>query len=201
MTAPAPMPDKRTMPRRPPNSELRTREYLTPDEVDRLIKAAKQSPRCGARDAALILVCYRHGLRVGELVGLRWEQIDLEGAVIHVRRAKRGTPSVQPLAGVELRALRPLRRANPRSPYVFLGMGGAPLTVDAVRRLMQRAGLAAGLDLSVHPHMLRHGAGYKLANDGVDTRTIQAYLGHRHIDSTVRYTELAPGRFAGLWQE
>jgi integrase len=117
----------RTMPRRPPNSELRTREYLTPAEIDVLMDAAKQN-RHGHRDATMILVCYRHGFRAAEICDLRWSQIDFEQARLHVRRAKHGTPSVQPLQGDELRALRRLKRETPASDFVFMTERSGPFT-------------------------------------------------------------------------
>jgi integrase len=189
-------------PGRPPNRDLRTREHLTEQEVERLIEALK-SNRHAHRDATMILVAFRHGLRAAELVDLRWEQFDLASAVMHVRRVKNGTPSTHPLTGRELRALRRLRREqDSASPFVFLSERGAPMTTPGFARILQRAAPAAGLEgLRVHPHMLRHACGFKLANDGVDTRSIQAYLGHRNIAHTVRYTELSPGRFRDFWRD
>ena len=101
----------------------------------------------------------------------------------------------------ELRSLRRLRREYPGSPYLFQSERGAPLTASSIRRVVQRAGREAGIDFPVHPHMLRHACGYKLANDGQDTRAIQHYLGHRQIQHTVRYTELAADRFNGFWDD
>jgi site-specific recombinase XerD len=164
--------------------------------------AAARSNRWGHRDATMILVAYRHGLRVSELVDLRWDQVDFEAAVLHVRRVKRGTPSTHPLTGSELRALRRLRRESDRSPFVFLSERGHPFSAAGFARMLERAAGAAGLDdLKVHPHMLRHACGYELANRGVDTRALQGYLGHRNIQHTVRYTELAPGRFKDFWRD
>jgi site-specific recombinase XerD len=186
---------------RKPNSDLRTREHLTDAEVERLMVAAR-SNRWGHRDATMILVAYRHGLRVSELVDLRWDQVDFEGTVLHVRRVKRGTPATHPLTGSELRALRRLRRESDRSPFVFLSERGHPFTAAGFARILERAARSAGLeDLKVHPHMLRHACGYVLANRGVDTRALQGYLGHRNIQHTVRYTELAPGRFKDFWRD
>jgi site-specific recombinase XerD len=186
---------------RKPNADLRTREHLTDAEVERLMAAAR-SNRWGHRDATMILVAYRHGLRVSELVDLRWDQVDFEAAVLHVRRVKRGTPSTHPLTGSELRALRRLRRESDRSPFVFLSERGHPFSAAGFARMLERAAGAAGLDdLKVHPHMLRHACGYELANRGVDTRALQGYLGHRNIQHTVRYTELAPGRFKDFWRD
>ena len=188
-------------PRRVPNAERRSREYLIPDEVERLIAAARSLGRHGHRDSTLVLIAYRHGLRVCEIVALRWDQVDLKDGLLHVRRRKNGTDSTHPLRGPEIRALRRLQRLYAGSPYVFVTERKGPMTTDAVRKLIARAGEAAGLPFPVHPHMLRHACGFKLANDGHDTRAIQHYLGHRQIQHTVRYTELAAGRFREFWQD
>ena len=187
-------------PRRRPNAEIRTREFLTEAEIEKLITTAK-SNRWGHRDATMILVAYRHGLRVSELVDLRWDQIDFNGAVLHVRRVKQGTPSTHPIRGDGLRALRKLRREqDPPSPFVFTSERGSPFTTSGFAKLMERAGEAAGFGFPAHPHMLRHACGFALANKGHDTRALQAYLGHRNIQHTVRYTELSPDRFKDFWR-
>ena len=155
----------------------------------------------GHRDATAILIAYRHGLRSSELVALRWDDIDFQTGKLHVRRAKGGTASVHPIGGRELRALRRLKREAPASVYVFVSERLAPLSVAGYQRMVARTGEAAGFPFLVHSHMLRHSCGYKLANDGQDTRAIQRYLGHRSITSTVRYTALAPDRFKGFWKD
>ena len=188
-------------PRRVPNPERRSREFLTPAEVESLINAAEKLGRHGHRDATMLMIAYRHALRVSELVSLRWDQIDLGQGRLHVKRLKNGNASTHPLHGPELRALRRLQRDYPNCPYIFTGERKGPLTDSTVRKMMARAGAAAKLDFPVHPHMLRHAAGYKLANDGQDTRAIQHYLGHRNITHTVRYTELSPERFKDFWQD
>jgi integrase len=132
----------------------------------------------------MILLAFRHGFRAGEIVDLRWEQIDFDGAAIHVRRIKNGSPSTHPLTGRELRALRQ-HQASPGSSFVFVSERRAPLNAAGFSRMVERTGKAAGLGLKVHAHMLRHACGYALANTGVDTRSLQAYL----------------GRFAGFWQD
>jgi integrase len=191
---------KVTPPRRKPNKATRTREYLTPTEMESLLDSAV-SGRHGYRDRTLLLLMYRHGLRVSETISLRWEQVDLKAGLLSVQRLKRGVPSTHPLRGPELRALRQLRREWPDSPYLFVSERGGPMTSSNVRKLMTRSGLAAKLPFPVHPHMLRHACGYKLANEGHDTRSLQHYLGHKNIAHTVRYTDLAPDRFKTFWRD
>jgi integrase len=150
----------------------------------------------------MILLAYRHGLRASEVCALRWKQVDLRAAHLHVSRVKSGTPSTHPLKGVELRALRRLQRENPPgSPFVFVSERKPPFSVHGFRRLVQRAAKAAKLKIKCNPHMLRHACGYKLANDGVDTRSLQLYLGHRNIQHTVKYTELSATRFKNFWRD
>jgi type 1 fimbriae regulatory protein FimB/type 1 fimbriae regulatory protein FimE len=188
-------------PIRRPNGYLRTREYLTEAEVERLMNTAKRN-RWGHRDATMTLVAYRHGLRASELVDLRWEQVDFRTATLHVRRAKQGTPSAHPILGDELRALRRLlKEQEPKSPFVFTSERGSPFTTAGFARMVERAGAEAKLGFKPHPHMLRHACGYALANRGHDTRALQAYLGHKNIQHTVRYTELSPTRFKDFWRK
>ena len=147
---------KRTvMPRRRPNAELRRREHLTEVEVERLMEAAKGN-RWGLRDAAMVLVAYRHGLRAAELVDLRWDQVGFETGTLHVRRVKKGTPATHPILGDELRALRRLRREQtPKAPFVFTSERGAPFTTAGFARIVEHAGSEAKLGFKVHPRMLR----------------------------------------------
>ena len=188
------------MPTRQPNATYRTREHLTAAEIGKLLKVASRN-RWGHRDATMILVAYRHGLRVSELVDLRWDQIDFDRARLHVRRLKQGTPATHPIPGDELRALRKLQREqDPKSPFVFTSERGSPFSTSGFARLIERAGEAAKLGFPAHPHMLRHACGFALANKGHDTRSLQAYLGHKNIQHTVRYTEPSPTRFKDFWK-
>jgi type 1 fimbriae regulatory protein FimE len=116
--------------------------------------------------------------RVGELVTLRWDQVDLGRGRLHVNRLKNGDPSIHYLEGDEIRSLRGLRRDYPDSDFVFCSERQAPLTTRSVHHIVARAGATAGIKFPVHPHMLRHAKGYQLAGRGEDTRAIQAYLGH-----------------------
>ena len=168
--------------------------------MDRLVAAAKGN-RWGQRDALAILLAFRHGLRVSELCSLIWDQIDLKHQVLDVRRAKNGQESTHPISGVELRGLRQLRRDHPHARYVIMSERDAPMSPAGFRKMLARLGEAAGLGFPVHPHMLRHACGYKLANEGHDTRSLQLYLGHKNIQHTVRYTELSPDRFRDFWRD
>ena len=179
------------------NSAVRSREYLTPDEVEGLIKSAKNVGRHGHRDTTLILLAYRHGFRVSELIALRWDQIDLKQGLLHVNRLKNGTPSNHPIRGPEIRALRRLQREYPElTPYVFVT--SAKDRSPRQRSARSSPGLVGRRNSpspSIHTccGMLD---GYKLANDGHDTRAIQHYLGHKNITHTVRYTELKSSSIA-----
>ena len=190
--------------RKSPNShryvDVRTREFLLPEEVEAMREAIKKKGgRHDHRDASLILLIYRHGLRLSESASLRWEQINFSDGTIYVKRLKGGTPSTQPLYGDEIRALRKLQRDYPKCPFVFQSSRKSPMCPDTIAGVVVLAGILADLPFPVHAHMLRHGTGYYLANRGVDTRTIQSYLGHKNIQHTVCYTELAPTKFQGLW--
>lgn len=185
------------------NQASRTREYLTATKVESMIVSARRANgRLAERDALSIMMAYRHGLRASELIALRWEQIDLKTGLLHVVRLKHGSPSTHPLRGPELRALRAWRRAQgDATPYVFTSLRGGPMTRRTVHHVVALAAKAAGIDFPVHPHMLRHATGFYLANAGQDTRAIQLYLGHKSIQHTVRYTELAPDRFKDFWKD
>jgi site-specific recombinase XerD len=179
------------------------KDFLTEGEMKRLLDGAKGS-RYGARDHLILLMAYRHGLRVSELIDLRLKDLDLDTSRLYVRRKKGSLSTHQPIEGDELRALRAwLRerslRPDARSPYLFLSERG-PFTRQAVNYIVSQAGERARLPFSVHPHMLRHSTGFYLANKGFDTRLIQDYLGHRNIAHTVKYTRTAAGRFEGLWR-
>ena len=194
---------KRTVatPLRRPNAELRTREYLTDAEVERLTDAAKAN-RYGHRDATMVLLAYRHGLRASELVDLRWDQIDFDNATLgrpqgqeghtqhpsHPRRRTTGIASLGP--GARSRSRHSCSRPNVvrRSPQQALpGWSSVPAPWQTS-------------SFKAHPHMLRHACGFALANKGHDTRSLQAYLGHKNIQHTVRYTELSPDRFKDFWR-
>lgn len=192
---------KNLPPKKPKNTDRRSREYLTDTEIEKLRKSARGVGRHGHRDDTLILLMFRHGFRVSEIISLQWDQVDLKKGLLHIVRLKNGTPSTHPIRGLELRALRQLKREYDGSPYIFISERKAPLTDRTIRHIIARAGEEANFLFSIHPHMLRHSTGFYLANKGEDTRAIQSYLGHANIKNTVIYTELAPNRFKNFWRD
>jgi type 1 fimbriae regulatory protein FimB/type 1 fimbriae regulatory protein FimE len=172
----------------------REREYLTPAEVEQLVAAAKKRGRHGLRDALAILMAYRHALRVSELVDLRWSQIDWTTTRITIHRRKGSIDGVaHPLLKDEVRMLKMVQQIQPAgTPYIFMGERGG-VSTGWFQKLLARVGSECGLPL-VHPHMLRHSAGFALADKGRDLREIQLHLGHKAIQHTTRYVELRPGR-------
>lgn len=177
-------------PRRVSNAERRPREYLTKDEITRLIKAASSIGRHRHRDATLIVLAFRHGLRVSEAVALRWHQVDLQRAVLYVQRIKNGIASVQRLSQQECHMLAKLQREYPDTEYVFSSERKAPLTTACIRKMFTRAGQVAQLGFPVHPQQLRYSTGVALAGDGIDPRALQRYMGHTKIQHARKYARL-----------
>jgi len=187
-----------TVPNRKANDALRTRSHLTEKEVERLLKVAKLG-RHGQRDHLMVLMAFRHGLRVSELCDIQWTDIEFRRGTLHVRRLKGSKDSTHYLEADESRPLKALYKAS-ESRYVFDSERGGPISPAGFRKQLARWGVKARLRFPVNPHMLRHACGYALANRGMDTRSLQAYLGHASIMHTVRYTEMSPTRFRGLWK-
>jgi type 1 fimbriae regulatory protein FimB len=189
--------------RKNPTVDSHEKDFLTEAEMGRFLEAARHG-RHGVRDYLLMLMTYRHGLRVSELVDLRLKDLDLHTGRLYVRRKKGSLSTHQPIEGDEVRALRAWLRereqqGDARSSYLFLSERG-PMTRQAVNYLAKEIGQRAKLRFHIHPHMLRHSTGYYLANRGYDTRLVQDYLGHKNIVHTVRYTRTAAVRFEGLWR-
>lgn len=179
------------------------KNFLTEVEMKKFLAAARKG-RHSARDFCLMLMAYRHGLRVSELIDIRLKDLDLETGRIYVRRLKGSLSTHQPIEGDELRTIRAWLRMrenypNASSNYLFLSERGM-MTRQSVNYLVEQTGKRAKFNFKVNPHMLRHSTGYYLANKGCDTRLIQDYLGHRNITHTVRYTRTSAHRFEGLWR-
>jgi type 1 fimbriae regulatory protein FimB/type 1 fimbriae regulatory protein FimE len=174
-------------------------KFLRPEEANRLIEAAGKRGRHRFRDKVLVRMVYRHGLRASEATDLRWSQIDLDAGTLIVHRAKGGNAFTHHMDRDELGDMRK-HRAKITGPFVFESERGGPLSVDALQDVVSKAGKLAGLTTPerprIHPHMLRHGAGYSLINQGHDLRTVQEFLGHKNITSTAIYTALDQARLA-----
>ena len=182
---------------------MQDRRHLTPAEVEKLLAAARGS-RHEARDRCLLLLMFRHGLRVSEACGLTLAQVDTESRVLHVARLKQGLSTTHPLRPDELRTIKAWlaerARMQPETDAFFVSERRRPLSRKTAWVFIRAYGEEAGLALPAHPHMLRHACGFALADQGADTRLIQDYLGHRNIQHTVRYTPTNPARFERLWR-
>jgi integrase len=172
------------------------RKHLSPHEIDLLLKACKDH-----RNRTMILIGYRHGMRVSELINLEWTSIDLVAGTIEIHRWKKGIDSNHPLTGNEIRALRRLKRQNPNHRHVFLSNRRTPMTRQNVHAFFAKLGKEVGFDFPSHFHQLRHSCASTLAAAGHDTRSLQHYMGHKNIQSTVIYTHLNPNRFNGWFKD
>jgi type 1 fimbriae regulatory protein FimB len=181
---------------------MEERKHLTAREVEKLMEAARDN-RNAERDRCLLLLTFRHGLRISEACGLQLSQVDIESRVLHVQRLKKGLSTTQPLRPDEVKSIKAwlaVRGKQRSDEAFFISERGTALSRKTAWKMIQHCGERAGLPLAAHPHMLRHACGYALADQGADTRLIQDYLGHRNIQHTVRYTATNPARFERLWR-
>lgn len=172
---------------------------LSKTQVKSLIRGAQLIGRHRHRDATLILLMYKHGLRVGEVVNLNWSDVNFATAQMYIRRLKNGISNHHPIYKDEIRVLRKLQRLYPDSSFIFCSEHHGPLNENTVRGIIKRAGQLASLPFPCHPHQLRHGCGYYLANKGTPLLTIKNYLGHRDVQHTVQYCEMSSAQFQNLW--
>jgi type 1 fimbriae regulatory protein FimB len=179
------------------------RKHLTAAEVQKLLDATKGN-RNAARDRCLLLLLFRHGLRVSEACGLKLSQVDTESRVLHIARLKAGLSTSHPLRSDELRAIKTWlairAKMKPDTDAFFISERRRPLSRKTAWLMIRDYGEKADLSVEAHPHMLRHACGFALADQGADTRLIQDYLGHRNIQHTVMYTATNPARFERLWR-
>lgn len=181
---------------------LKARLYLTQNETEKILRAT-EGEKNGLRDRCMILMCFYHGLRISELLGLTIRDIDLTGGSIYIRRLKNGFSTIHPLLPEERQLLTLWMNSAPNSEegWLFPNSRGKHLSRQYMYKQFRKYGLLAGLAIRVHPHMLRHACGYELAEQGMDTRLIQDYLGHRNIRHTVHYTAGNAARFAHTWKK
>lgn len=182
---------------------MKNRKYLTPSEVEKLLEVTLRGKHA-ERDYCLIWMCFIHGCRVSEISSWRLSDIDIEGNNIYIHRLKNGFSTVHPLYRRERKSL--MLWMNKRKDYrgadtdwLFLSNRGAKLSRQRIYWLIRNYSDAANLTINAHPHMLRHGCGFALADRGIDTRLIQDYLGHRNIQNTVIYTASNANRFKEVW--
>ena len=184
---------------------MNRRRFLTAKEVQAMMQAARQGPT-GERDYCLILLAFRHGMRISELLDLHYHDLDLHEGRVNVRLLKNGFSTIHPLRFDEREAIerwslvRAGWKAADKTDALFISRRGTALSRQQAYRIIRSAGENAGTVTHTHPHMLRHACGYELAERGTDTRLIQDYLGHRNIRHTVRYTASNAARFAGIWE-
>lgn len=184
---------------------MKERLYLTRQEMNGMIRTVYGSTN-GVRDYCMLLLCYLHGFRTSELTGLKLEDLDLSGGRLSIRRLKKGFSTVHPIHPQAKSALtlwlkiRSGMASVNDMPWLFISRKGGRLSRQRFYVMCREYGRLAGLPFDVHPHMLRHACGYELAEQGMDTRLIQDYLGHRNIRHTVHYTAGNAARFSRLWQ-
>jgi len=187
-------------PRKLNNKHEREHEWITYDEFKKIRQAAASTGRYPERNGLMILMAFRHGLRALELVRLKWSQVDLNRQTIDVIRVKRGKRGTHDLTKEEVRLLKRLAPEDEREGPLFKTERGGALTTNAFFKIVQQAGEKAGCP-KLHPHMLRHACGFFMVEKGTHLRVIQDWLGHRNIQMTTIYTELAPGRLRGAFPE
>jgi type 1 fimbriae regulatory protein FimE len=206
---------RKETPKRLRNVDYRPREYLSEPEVERLVATAlkeghqrRQSKSQGrhrgnhsCRNALMVLLAFRHALRVSELVRLRWDDIDFREQTLHCRRLKNGIDGRHPLASRELKLLNRLKKEQPALRYVFMSERGSPITSSSFLKLIRRLGEQAGFDFPIHPHMLRHSLGTALVTKEIPIRNIQVFMGHRQIQNTIRYAALSPQPHRNYWSD
>lgn len=183
---------------------MQKRKFLTPQEVTLLLTTVLESPN-PERNYCLIMMTFLHGFRATEVLRLRLSDIDLHGHQINVSRIKNSFSTIHPLIPREMQALHKWLRvrkkwAGPGNDWLFIKRSGEPISRQQLYNILTDTSKKTGLTVCAHPHMLRHACGYALADNGVDTRLIQDYLGHRNIRHTVRYTASNSARFGGIWR-
>lgn len=182
------------------NDTYRKREHLTEDELGRLFAALKRN-RHGHRDYMMALVTFLHGLRVSELIDLRWDDIDWRKGTIQIRRLKGSIDGVHYLERDEAAGLKRLQREqDPKSRYIFTSERGDAFTRFAVNKMIATAGKNSKISFPVHPHCLRHTTGTVQANGGMDAWRLQKLMGHASMANTTKYVAMSPEPLKDAWR-
>jgi len=183
-----------------PKLERHLPEFLTIEEVDRLIETPDVNTPLGQRDRAILELFYAAGMRVSELAGLVMGQLDLESRVVRVlgkgnkeRMVIIGLPAVKALE-TYIGQTRPQLAGKDSRDAVFLNYKGGRLTERWVQEMILKYARAAGLSKKVHPHLLRHTFATHLLDGGADLRVVQDLLGHSTLATTQIYTHVTQNR-------
>jgi integrase/recombinase XerC len=190
---------------RSPKANRRLPAVLPENDVRRLIEADTEDLRPAAlRDRAIMETLYSTGLRVSELVGLDWRDVDEEVGVVLVRSGKGNKDRMVPIGEPALDALIAWRRAMPVAweldGPVITNLRGGRLTTRAVEMILSRRIMDAGLTTSITPHGLRHCFATHMLNAGADLRSIQEMLGHASLATTQRYTHVSINRLKEVYR-
>ena len=195
-----------------PKAPHRLPRHLRPGEIENLLEApGRRDNALGRRDGALLELLYASGLRVGELVSLDWQDVDIAGRTLRVvgkggkeRMVPFGTKAQQALEkwlklweGIRVKA----DSLVPEDEPIFLNYAGGRLTSRSVRRIVNRAVEEAELAVGAHPHAIRHSFATHLLERGADLRTIQELLGHSSLATTQRYTHLDVDRLLSVYRD
>nr|WP_288129428.1 tyrosine-type recombinase/integrase [Microbulbifer sp.] len=182
------------------NDQLRGRKHITPDELKTICGTIKQRSRHPDRDELMTLMAFHHGLRVGELVALQWQHINLKNRQVKVTRLKNGIPSTHPITSRrEITLLNRLHKAagKPKTGFLFNTERGTPVSANGFQKLFSAASEQA-LGIKWNVHALRHGCGTELVEQGQHLHTIKEYMGHVNIANTALYLHDSAKRFQGI---
>jgi integrase/recombinase XerC len=180
-----------------PKQEKPLPSFLSVDDAFRLLGAIKIETGLDVRDQAVLEVFYSTGIRVSELVGLNWSDIDFQLGIVRVV-GKGSKERIVPIGEIALQALRGYAQAQQRrwqcackgETPVFLNNRGRRITTRSVARIVEKHLKRAGIPVRMGPHGLRHSFATHLLNSGADLRVIQELLGHASLSTTQKYTHL-----------
>ncbi|MDI9607547.1 MAG: tyrosine-type recombinase/integrase [Atribacterota bacterium] len=171
-------------------AKRRIPEVLTPEEQERFLKTFNQKAPTGLRNYAMVRLMLDAGLRCGEVLNLKTNDVDFQTGKIHVKQGKGEKDRIVWLNEEALEVLRKWREIKPESEYLFTTLQGNPINPRYVRDMVKRKGKQAGITKDVHPHMLRHSFATDLYRESKNLRLVQKALGHSSISTTEIYTHI-----------